>query len=70
LSINFIPAPDLNPELLKGEHWAYLMFHSLGENVLVEATREVALQQLVVIDCLGNHSPHKLEVIQVVRVDV
>jgi hypothetical protein len=56
--------------VLKGEHWPYLMFHSLGENVLVEAAREVALQQLVVIDCLGNHSAHKLEVIQVVRVDV
>jgi len=46
------------------------MFHSLGKNVFVEAASEVALQQLVVIDCLGNHSPHKLEVVQVVGVDV
>jgi len=49
---------------------AYLMFHSLGENVFVEAACEVSLQQLVVIDCLGNHSPHKFEVVQVVGVDV
>jgi hypothetical protein len=50
--------------------FAYLMFHSLGENVFVKAAGEVALQQLVIIDCLGNHSPHKLEVVQVVGVDV
>ena len=46
------------------------MFHSLSQNVLVEAAGEVALQQLVVVDCLGNHSAHKLEVVQVVGVDV
>lgn len=42
------------------------MFDSLGENVLVEAASEVALQQLVVVDCLGNHPAHELEVVQVV----
>jgi hypothetical protein len=48
----------------------YLMFHSLGQNMLVEAACEVALQQLIVVDRLGDHSPHKLEVVQVVGINV
>ena len=40
------------------------------ENVLVERSREVAVQQLVVIDCLGDDSPDESEVVEVVGVHV
>lgn len=38
--------------------------------MLVEAAGEVALQQPVVIHCLGHHTTHKLEVAEVVGVAV
>jgi hypothetical protein len=61
---------DKDPQHNTKIDFSYLMFHSLGQNVLVEAAGEVALQQLIVVDRLGNHSAHKLEVVQVVGVDV
>ena len=36
--------------------------------MLVERTREVALEQLVVVDCLGNNAAHKFEVAQMVGI--
>lgn len=41
---------------------------TLAQDVLVEAASEVALQQSVIIDCLGHHTTHKLKVAQVVGV--
>ena len=38
--------------------------------MLVEGAREVALEQLVVVDGLRDDAPHELEVAQVVRVAV
>lgn len=43
---------------------------TLAQDVLVEAASEVALQQPVIIDCLGHHTTHKLKVAQVVVVTV
>jgi len=42
----------------------------LASDVFVETSCEVAFQQLVVVDCLGDYSSHKLEVGQMFRVYV
>ena len=47
-----------------------LVLDRLGQDVLVETPSEVTLQQLVVVDRLGDHSPHELEVAEVVGVYV
>ena len=44
--------------------------HRLAEDVFVEGAREVALEQLVVVDRLRQEAPDELEVAQVVRVAV
>lgn len=44
--------------------------HRYAEDVFVEGSREVALEQLVVIDGLGNEAPNELEIAQMIRVDV
>ena len=44
--------------------------HRLANDVLVEGPREEAVQQLVVSNGLCDHATHKLEVLQVVWVDV
>ena len=38
--------------------------------MLVEGAREVTLEQLVVIDRLRHHTPHKLVIAEVIRVAV
>lgn len=43
---------------------------TLAKDVLVEGAREVALEQLVVVDGLGDDAADELEIAQVVRVAV
>lgn len=43
---------------------------ALAQDVLVETAGEVALQQPVVVDCLGHHAAHKLEVAKMVGIAV
>ena len=47
-----------------------LVLDQLGQDVFVEGPGEVALQQLVVIDSLGNTPSHELEIAKVVGVNV
>ena len=42
----------------------------LPEDVLVEGAREEAVQELVVVDGLGDNPAHKLEVVEMIRVDM
>ncbi len=42
----------------------------LPEDVLVERPCEVAIEQLVVVYSLGNHSSDELEIVEMVRIDV
>ncbi len=44
--------------------------HGLPEDVLVERPCEVAIEQLVVVYRLGNHSSYELEIVEMVRIDV
>ena len=46
------------------------MLDQLGKDVFVEGSGEVAFEQLVVIDSLGNNPSHELEVAKMVRVNV
>ena len=46
------------------------MLDQLGKDVFVEGSGEVAFEQLVVIDSLGNNSSHKLEVTKMVGVNL
>ena len=47
-----------------------LVSDSLGKNVFVERASEVALQQLLVVDGLGDDSANEPEVLEMVGVDV
>mmetsp|Transcript_7798 Transcript_7798/g.29175 ORF Transcript_7798/g.29175 Transcript_7798/m.29175 type:complete len:233 (+) Transcript_7798:755-1453(+) len=42
----------------------------LTQNVLVETPCEEAVEQLVVVHCHGNHTSNKLEVLQMLTIDV
>ena len=46
------------------------MFDQFGQDVFVEGSSEVALEEFVVVDCLGDDTTDKLEVVEVVGVDV
>ena len=46
------------------------MLDKFGQDVFVEGSGEVALEQLVVVDGLGNNPSNELEVAKVVGVDV
>ena len=44
--------------------------NGLSQDVLVERTREIALEQLVVVDRLGNDATDELEIAQVIRIAI
>ena len=48
----------------------YLISDSLGQDVFVERSGEVTLQQFVVVDGLCDDSSHKFEVAEMVGVDM